>query len=514
MTELSEVLDRLGLLQYLGRLNDEGFDKWETVLDITEQDLATLNFKLGHRRILQREIASARGIAATQALTSAQFSTVEDFDPEEKPSPSKPSKSELGKGQTAAASTGKRKYRRHPKTDENAPEKPPSAYVMFANSVRDELKGQNLSFTDIAKLVGERWKVLAPDKKEMYEYEASAAKDKFNTEFEEYKKTDKYREYAKYLAEFKSKLSKDGKESTEQSELNMKRPRLENAPNSGSSGIGNNMGNSGPPLMSIGKAVGAITGPLSAYSSAPQEKTSPPSTHAPRAFPSMATGTPLSPSKSTTVAIDFSGYRDGTARTIQHQPHEAQTAPAADADSHFFPRIHPTASPHIQQQSSYLRHQPPPVASQNIGSRNSIVLPSPALRRRPDEAFSPLSVSGSISSSGSSTAPSITPSSITSIDDSTRSHRALPLPSPSSASGYFDQRTQHQRQPSQPQSPRSSYGQTPLPLPTPLPTMDHHSRTYSPSTPQHPTASPGVAIPSGGLPPPPTPRPPSQHRPE
>jgi ABC-type uncharacterized transport system fused permease/ATPase subunit len=39
MPELSEVLERLGLLQYLGRLNDEGFDKWETVLDITEQDL-------------------------------------------------------------------------------------------------------------------------------------------------------------------------------------------------------------------------------------------------------------------------------------------------------------------------------------------------------------------------------------------------------------------------------------------------------------------------------------------
>lgn len=228
----------------------------------------------------------------------------------------------------------------------------------------------------------------------------------------------------------------------------------------------------------------------------------------------MTTGTPLSPSKSTTVAIDFSGYRDGMARTTQHQPHEAQTASATDADNHFFPRIHPTTSPHIQQQSSYLRHQPPPVATQTIGSRNTVVLPSPALRRRPDEAFSPLSVSGSISSSGSSTAPSITPSSMANIDDSTRSHRALPLPSPSSASGYFDQRTHHQRQPSQPQSPRSSYGPTPLPLPTPLPTMDHHSRTYSPSTPQHPTASPGVAIPSGGLPPPPTPRPPSQHRPE
>lgn len=74
------------------------------------------------------------------------------------------------------------------------------------------MKGQSLAFADIAKLVGERWKILAPEKKEMYEYEASAAKDKFNSEFEEYKKTDNYRDYVKYLADFKSKLAKDTKE--------------------------------------------------------------------------------------------------------------------------------------------------------------------------------------------------------------------------------------------------------------------------------------------------------------
>ena len=39
MTGLGEILARLGLSQYLGRLIDEGFEKWETVLDITEQDL-------------------------------------------------------------------------------------------------------------------------------------------------------------------------------------------------------------------------------------------------------------------------------------------------------------------------------------------------------------------------------------------------------------------------------------------------------------------------------------------
>lgn len=78
--------------------------------------------------------------------------------------------------------------------------------------VRDELKGQNLSFTDIAKLVGERWKVLPPAEKEDYEYQASVAKEKYNNAFEEYKKTDSYKDYAKYLAEFKSKANKENKE--------------------------------------------------------------------------------------------------------------------------------------------------------------------------------------------------------------------------------------------------------------------------------------------------------------
>ena len=39
MTELSLILARLGLGQYLQSLIDEGFDTWETLLDITESDL-------------------------------------------------------------------------------------------------------------------------------------------------------------------------------------------------------------------------------------------------------------------------------------------------------------------------------------------------------------------------------------------------------------------------------------------------------------------------------------------
>ena len=39
MSELGERLERLGLYQYFDTLFSEGFDTWETVLDITESDL-------------------------------------------------------------------------------------------------------------------------------------------------------------------------------------------------------------------------------------------------------------------------------------------------------------------------------------------------------------------------------------------------------------------------------------------------------------------------------------------
>lgn len=39
MTELSEHLKSLGLSQYLETFISEGFDTWETLLDITESDL-------------------------------------------------------------------------------------------------------------------------------------------------------------------------------------------------------------------------------------------------------------------------------------------------------------------------------------------------------------------------------------------------------------------------------------------------------------------------------------------
>ena len=99
----------------------------------------------------------------------------------------------------------KRRYRRHPKPDEDAPEKPASAYVLFSNQIRDEVRTQNLSFTEIARLVGERWQKLDPSEKRKFDARAAENKEEYNRLLAKYKKTESYEKYASYLADFRAK---------------------------------------------------------------------------------------------------------------------------------------------------------------------------------------------------------------------------------------------------------------------------------------------------------------------
>jgi hypothetical protein len=160
--------------------------------------------ELGHRRRLQRKIADSRGMSSDRALGSPLNTPSDDHYPEEQ-------KAYGVKADARDSGSGiqrpKRKYRRHPKPDENAPERPPSAYVIFMNRVREEHKGRNLSFTEIAKFAGQYWQNLSPSEMRAYRKQAFTAKERYNHELAEYKKMDSYREYAQYLAEFKARES-------------------------------------------------------------------------------------------------------------------------------------------------------------------------------------------------------------------------------------------------------------------------------------------------------------------
>lgn len=67
------------------------------------------------------------------------------------------------------------------------------------------MKGQDLSFTEIAKVVGERWQVLPAEERESCESQANAAKEKYYAGLAEYKKTPQYAAYQQYLEDFKAK---------------------------------------------------------------------------------------------------------------------------------------------------------------------------------------------------------------------------------------------------------------------------------------------------------------------
>ncbi|KJZ76740.1 hypothetical protein HIM_04076 [Hirsutella minnesotensis 3608] len=214
---LDSIFAELGLSQYLNAFIDQGFDAWDTILDIQESDLDALGVKLGHRRKLQRRIANARGIAPSVSLAYTAKPS-----PEEVKQDGLRRESNRPEGSQENIGVQKRKYRRHPKPDENAPERPPSAYVLFSNKMREDLKSHNLTFTEIAKLVGENWQSLPTAEKESFESQANAAKEKYHQSLAEYKKTPEYRKYMNYLQDFKERQARQNK-----GHDSSKRPKLE-----------------------------------------------------------------------------------------------------------------------------------------------------------------------------------------------------------------------------------------------------------------------------------------------
>jgi hypothetical protein len=167
-------LKSLGLAQYEDSLVENGFDDWRTILDITEQDLVEMGFKLGHRRVLQREISQYRSGSSSGSSCGPQFSsndkrsvsmsTTRSMSTETPPPAAK---------SVHADKRNKRRYRWHPRPDANAPKRPKTAYVQFADQLRAQPEIGALSFVDIAREVGRQWQNMAPSVKTMWEDQAT-----------------------------------------------------------------------------------------------------------------------------------------------------------------------------------------------------------------------------------------------------------------------------------------------------------------------------------------------------
>ncbi|TVY94544.1 High mobility group protein 20A [Lachnellula willkommii] len=372
MTELGEIFAELGISHYLNDFIEQGFDTWDTILDITESDFDALGVKLGHRRKLQRKIANSRGLSSDRALASPRHTPSEDRQPEEQKAGG--TKADAREG--GAAHGAKRKYRRHPKPDDYAPERPPSAYVIFSNKMREDLKGRNLSFTEIAKLVGENWQNISPEEKEPYEQQASSAKERYNNELAEYKKTSNYKEYSQYLVEFKARQANQ----QQVTDLEVtKRPKLEPHLSNASSGTASSGGASQhggdiPIVRARGGSTASSNGPWSAdgYNPAGVSK------------PNVAAGS----SNSQSSPNFFPGYREsiygGAQQSLPRRDAQREDQPVPQKLSHLaiisdrpsLPSVQNNDSPNLtgsvqHHRTSHTQSHPPPLLSSESTNRST-----------------------------------------------------------------------------------------------------------------------------------------------
>ncbi|CAF4775883.1 unnamed protein product, partial [Rotaria sp. Silwood1] len=73
--------------------------------------------------------------------------------------------------------------------DPNAPKRPLSTFFLFSQDERPKIKKENpsLSVSDIAKVIGERWRAISDDKKRHYEERARQEKERYDREIAQYK---------------------------------------------------------------------------------------------------------------------------------------------------------------------------------------------------------------------------------------------------------------------------------------------------------------------------------------
>ncbi|KAL8874233.1 MAG: hypothetical protein Q9198_006915, partial [Flavoplaca austrocitrina] len=66
----------------------------------------------------------------------------------------------------------------------NAPKRGLSAYMFFANDNRENVREENagISFGQVGKVLGERWKALNQKQREPYEAKAKADKERYEKE--------------------------------------------------------------------------------------------------------------------------------------------------------------------------------------------------------------------------------------------------------------------------------------------------------------------------------------------
>ncbi|KAI8877717.1 hypothetical protein K501DRAFT_229742 [Backusella circina FSU 941] len=151
------------LPQYSDAFIEEGFDSVSALLDITESDLVFMGIKRGHRRLLQRAIATTRGIPFTTPII-INYGYEEPDTSYTLPKPGTSSSAQRNDGGEDRRSRKRKQY---------VPSKPITAFHEYLNEVRAEFRDNgNMSSTDINRIAQDRWDTLGVTDKDIYERKA------------------------------------------------------------------------------------------------------------------------------------------------------------------------------------------------------------------------------------------------------------------------------------------------------------------------------------------------------
>ena len=99
----------------------------------------------------------------------------------------------------------RKKPKKMPKKDPDAPKKPLSSFMLFGNEMRAKIKEENpdIPFSGVGKILGERWRALDSESKAKYNEAALAAKAEYEKVYAEYLQSDRRKQWeGKMMAEY------------------------------------------------------------------------------------------------------------------------------------------------------------------------------------------------------------------------------------------------------------------------------------------------------------------------
>ncbi|MCH98748.1 FACT complex subunit SSRP1-like, partial [Trifolium medium] len=99
------------------------------------------------------------------------------------------SKASSSKKKSKDADEDGKKRKPKKKKDPNAPKRALSGFMFFSQMERENIKKTNpgISFTDVGRVLGEKWKKMSVEEKEPYEAKARVDKIRYKDEISGYK---------------------------------------------------------------------------------------------------------------------------------------------------------------------------------------------------------------------------------------------------------------------------------------------------------------------------------------